>query len=551
MRKAKLGDFLAKRSRGIVPASTPDETFELYSVPAFESKRPEVVTGGQIGSNKQIVDPGTVLLCKINPRINRAWTVGSFTKHQKIASTEWITFPPHPDLEPRYLAHYLRRKEIRDYLAANASGVGGSLMRVKASTVEDLPFALPDVDEQRRTVAELDKQFSRLDGGVANLKHVKANLKRYKAAVLRAAIDGHLVPTEAEVARRVGHDYEAATVLLKRTTPPARPNRYSSRSSDVILGHAALSVGNTGGAIPEGWAWAALVDIARMESGHTPSRNHPEWWSGDVPWLGIVDAREHHGGVINDTSQHTNDAGLENSAARVLPAGTVCVSRTASVGYVVVLGRPMATSQDFVNWTPTGAVTSDWLRIVFLADREALLRFGKGSVHKTIYFPEWLAVHIAVPPLAEQQRIAKEVDRRLSIVSAAEAEADRHLGRASRLREALLARAFGSGLNIDTQDHGATLGAQEMTRPKLPALPPDRGTDADDVRLDLADVLTKYPDGIEPEALFRAAGYKGDQIDDFYRGLDAIREQVSIAGGDAVPRNWPAKTVVRLAPRKS
>ena len=72
MRQAKLGDFLAKRSRGIVPASTPDETFELYSVPAFEGKRPEVVTGGQIGSNKQIVDPGTVLLCKINPRINRA-----------------------------------------------------------------------------------------------------------------------------------------------------------------------------------------------------------------------------------------------------------------------------------------------------------------------------------------------------------------------------------------------------------------------------------------------------------------------------------------------
>ncbi len=58
MRQVKLGEFLAKRSRGIVSAGTPGETFELYSVPAFEGKRPEVVVGGQIGSNKQIVDPG-------------------------------------------------------------------------------------------------------------------------------------------------------------------------------------------------------------------------------------------------------------------------------------------------------------------------------------------------------------------------------------------------------------------------------------------------------------------------------------------------------------
>ena len=187
MRQAKLGDFLAKRSRGIVPTSTPDETFELYSVPAFEGRRPEVATGGQIGSNKQIVDPGTVLLCKINPRINRAWTVGSFTKHQKIASTEWITFPPHPDVEPRYLAHYLSRKEIRDYLAANASGVGGSLMRVKASTVEDLPLPLPNVDEQRRIVAEIEKELSRLDEAVASLERVKANVQRFERATIQAS----------------------------------------------------------------------------------------------------------------------------------------------------------------------------------------------------------------------------------------------------------------------------------------------------------------------------------------------------------------------------
>ncbi len=112
------------------------------------------------------------------------------------------------------------------------------------------------------------------------------------------------------------------------------------------------------------------------------------------------------------------------------------------MGYVVVMGRPMATSQDFVNWIPTQAVTSDWLRIVFLADREALIRFGKGSVHKTIYFPEWLSVYIAVPPVEEQKWTAADVDRRLSIAERLEATLDIELLRAGRVRKAILASAF-------------------------------------------------------------------------------------------------------------
>ncbi len=179
-----------------------------------------------------------------------------------------------------------------------------------------------------------------------------------------------------------------------------------------------------------------------METGHTPSRSHSEWWDGNVPWIGIADARDHHERSILKTIQHTNSEGLANSAARLLPAGTVCVSRTASVGYVVVMGKPMATSQDFVNWVPTTAVTSDWLRVVFTADRDALIRFGKGSVHKTIYFPEWLSASIALPPMAEQARIVSEVDRHLSIVHEVGSEVDTNLKRAQALRQATLANVF-------------------------------------------------------------------------------------------------------------
>ena len=131
-----LGEFVAERSVGIVPNKTPDEFFELYSVPSHESGSPEIVSGKEIGSNKQIVEEGTVLLCKINPRINRTWVVSSFSRHQKIASTEWITFPSSVAFDPKFLSYYLRQDSLREFLSANASGVGGSLMRVKPSTIK-------------------------------------------------------------------------------------------------------------------------------------------------------------------------------------------------------------------------------------------------------------------------------------------------------------------------------------------------------------------------------------------------------------------------------
>ncbi len=76
--------------------------------------------------------------------------------------------------------------------------------------------SLAPLPEQDRIVAEIERQFSLLDAGVANLKRVQANLKRYRAAVLQAACEGHLVPTEAELARAEGRDYEPADVLLTR-----------------------------------------------------------------------------------------------------------------------------------------------------------------------------------------------------------------------------------------------------------------------------------------------------------------------------------------------
>jgi type I restriction enzyme S subunit len=173
----------------------------------------------------------------------------------------------------------------------------------------------------------------------------------------------------------------------------------------VIPGGCALSVGNPGTKPPSGFRWARLLDLARLESGHTPSRRVSTYWSGDIPWIGIKDATRNHGRVICSTNESVTRAGIANSSARILPPDTVCLSRTASVGYVVTMGRPMATSQDFINWVCGDSLRARYLHYIFLAEQESIRRFATGSVHPTVYYPEAKAFHVCIPDTSTQEAI--------------------------------------------------------------------------------------------------------------------------------------------------
>ena len=154
---------------------------------------------------------------------------------------------------------------------------------------------------------------------------------------------------------------------------------------------------------PDGWRWVRLVDVARLESGHTPSRNRSEWWGGDVSWITLGDIRKHDGKIIYETEENTNQLGLDNSSARLLPERTVCFARTASVGFATIMGKEMATSQDFVNFVCGPEILPEYLLYSFLASREWLLSIANGSTHKTIYYPVVKSLYVAIPPLQVQE----------------------------------------------------------------------------------------------------------------------------------------------------
>lgn len=209
-----------------------------------------------------------------------------------------------------------------------------------------------------------------------------------------------------------------------------------------ITGDYALCVGVPARPAPPGWRWHLLADIARLESGHTPSRRHPEYWGGDIPWISLRDAKAHHGGFIYSTLETTNNTGIANSSSRVLPTGTVCLSRTASVGYVIVLAQAMATSQDFVNWTCSAELDPRFLQYLLIAEGTALRRFAAGAVHSTIYYPEVKAFHVCIPPVAEQKRIVTILDEAFENIDRATANTEQNLAKARKLFEALLGLVF-------------------------------------------------------------------------------------------------------------
>jgi type I restriction enzyme S subunit len=99
------------------------------------------------------------------------------------------------------------------------------------------------------------------------------------------------------------------------------------------------------------------------------------------------------------------------------------------------MGRPMATSQDFVNWVCSDSLVPEFLKYVLIAEGKDILRFASGSVHQTIYFPEVKAFHICHPPAAEQQRIVGILDEAFEGIATAKANAEKNLQNARALFE--------------------------------------------------------------------------------------------------------------------
>ncbi|MBS0366352.1 MAG: restriction endonuclease subunit S [Proteobacteria bacterium] len=186
-----FGTLNSFSSKALDPSDSPDETFELYSVPAFPTGKPELAKGMAIGSTKQAVNTGDILVCKINPRINRVWVVDEKTGTRQIASSEWIVMRATGH-NPRFLCRYFSSPEFRELLCTDLTGVGGSLTRAQPKRVATYRIPIAPESEQRRIAVKLDALLARVDATRARLDRVPVLLKRFRQSVLAAATSGEL-----------------------------------------------------------------------------------------------------------------------------------------------------------------------------------------------------------------------------------------------------------------------------------------------------------------------------------------------------------------------
>jgi type I restriction enzyme S subunit len=164
--------------------------------------------------------------------------------------------------------------------------------------------------------------------------------------------------------------------------------------------------------IPGHWREGLLKLVARLGSGHTPSRSHPEWWvDPTIPWITtgeVAQMRSDDIEYVTETRERISELGMTNSSATLHAAGTVVLCRTASAGYSAIMGADMATSQDFAAWACGPVLRPRFLLICLRAMRRDLLeRLAMGSTHKTIYMPDIESIKIPLPPVEEQDRLVE------------------------------------------------------------------------------------------------------------------------------------------------
>ena len=291
-------------------------------------------------------------------------------------------------------------------------------------------------------MAEIETQFTRLDASVAALRQVQANLKRYRASVLKAACEGRLVPSEAELARSEGRDYEPAGALLERTLAERRARWESQENRQGKYKEPSAPDASALPELPEGWVWAAMPQLGELNRGkskHRP-RNDPRLLNGPYPFVQTGYIR-HSGGLVTQHSQTYSEFGLAQS--RLWPSGTLCITIAANIAETGILSYDACFPDSVVGFISyEGDVPTKFLEFFIRTAKEELERFAPATAQKNINLQVLSAMGVPLPPLAEQRRIVAEVERRLSVAQQAEATVEASLARAERLRQSILKQAF-------------------------------------------------------------------------------------------------------------
>ena len=433
------------------------------------------------------IRPGDLLVCEGGePGRAAIWTLGKTDlKYQKA-------------LHRVRLAEGITGRWVMFSLMHDAS-TGQLSRRFTGSTIAHLPreklveyeVTVPPASEQGRIIEALDSHLSRLEAAVASLERAQTRLKAYRASVLKAAVEGRLVPTDAEIARKEGHLYEPADVLLQRILKDRRhrweeaelakmkaagktpkDEKWKSRySQPEPVDPLDLPV------LPDGWCWTRVSSAGTVQLGR---QRAPQHHRGEHmrPYLRVANVFEDR---IDTADVLTMNFSPKEFEVYRLEHGDILLNEGQSPHLV---GRsamyrgevPGACFQNtLVRFKASSGVDPGYALIVFRAQLHARRYMRIAQITTNIAHlgaGRFGEVEFPLPPLQEQRRIVMEVERLMSVADAADQSLDHERLRCARLRQSILAWAFdGKLVAQDPADEPANLLLARISAERSAALP--------------------------------------------------------------------------------
>ena len=449
-----LGDLADVMRMRVQPRDYPDMQFiGMDAIEAHTMRLLHTVPASTMNSSAEHFFPNDVLYGRMRPYLNKVFK----PDFEGLCSGEFIVFRKQPHLESKYLQYFLNSWEFVSFASHQ---VEGDRPRIGFDQMAGYEFPLAPLAEQQRIVDVIEAQFTRLDAAVEALRRVQANLKRYRASVLKAACEGRLVPTEAELAAQEGRTCEPASVLLARILAERRAQW---EAEDVGKQYALPTLPDVADLpdIPNGWAIATMDQLTqKITSG---SRGWKKYYSASGAQF--IRAQDINTDELRlEAVAHVN---LPNSAegirTKVFLHDLLVTITGANVTKTALVRLDLDdayVSQHVALVRPVDSSVSPYLYSWIISPangRKALENEAYGAGKPGLNLTNLRELLVALPPLEEQHRINSEIERVLSVVDSMETAIEASFSRSERLRQAILKRAFeGKLVPQDANDEPAS-----------------------------------------------------------------------------------------------
>jgi len=380
----------------------------------------------------------------------------------------------HDAINHRWLMHFINSPVFRANIAALQSG--STRKRISRRNLASLQLPIPPSNEQRRIVAKIEELFSDLDAGVAALERAKANLKRYRAAVLKAVVEGSLT---AEW--RAQHpDVEPASQLLKRmllerrrkweadqlakfqAAGKAPPKNWQAKYVEPTSPNA-IDLPE----LPKSWCWTTIEQMNAAERPISYGVLQPGTeFPGGVPLIRVCDVAD--GKVAIDQLKKIEPSISDQFRRTIIQGGEVLLTVVGTIGRTAIappelVGANTARAVAVIAVAPLCIPEFLELALRDPAMRTRLTLASHEVARKTLNLEDVRVAHLNLPPLEEQKVILAHASEKLSQIEAADKLIDSSLARASRLRQSILKQAFeGRLVPQDPSDEPASVLLQRI-----------------------------------------------------------------------------------------